>query len=139
MEVRGDHVGVEPFRLVECQGHRFARAAQLARDKLILGGEPRARIGDEYQPIRLLDGTLRLRTHLRLDTARVLDQPAGVDDHVRHGAEPPEAVLAIAGESGYIRDDGIAGAREHVEQRRLTDVRPAYERDDGQHDGTAPA
>jgi len=139
VEVRGDHIGVEPLGLVECQGHGLARAAELARDELILWRKPGARVGDEYQPVRLLDCALRLGTHLRLDTARVLDEPTGIDDHVRDRAQPSKAVLAIARESGHIRDDRIPGAGEHVEQRRFTNVRPAYERDDGQHGGMAPA
>src|SRR5262249_57012264 len=83
------------------------------------------------------DGGLRRGTHLRLDTAGVLEEPASVDDDVRHWAQSSEAVLPVAGESGHIRDDGVAGPGEHVEERRFTDVGPAYERDDGQHGGTA--
>ena len=69
---------------------------------------------------------------------RVLQQPAGIDDHVGHGPEATEAVLAVARESRYVRDDGIAGAGEHVEQRRLADIRPADQGDDRQHGAALP-
>ena len=42
-------VGVQALGLVERQHHRLARAAQLARDELILGGQPGARIREENQ------------------------------------------------------------------------------------------
>ena len=133
MEVRGHHVGVEPLGLVEDERDRLSGAAQLARHELILRREPGARVGEQQQPIGLGDRTLGLGAHLRLDAARVLDEPAGVDDDAGNRTHPAEAVLPVARESGHVRHDGVARSGEHVEERRLADVRPADEGDHGQH------
>ena len=70
------------------QRHGLAGAAQLARDELVLRREAGARIGEKHEAVGLGDGALGLRAHLRLDAARVLDQAAGIDDHVRQRARP---------------------------------------------------
>jgi len=85
MEVGGDDVGVEPFRLVEGQRDRLARAAQLARHEMILRRESGARVGEEYQAVSFCDGAFGLGTHLRFDAGRVLDQATGVDDDAGYG------------------------------------------------------
>src|SRR5207244_11524771 len=133
MEVRGHHVGVEPLGLVEDERDRLSGAAQLARHELILRREPGARVGEQQQPIGLGDRTLGLGAHLRLDAARVPRGPAGVDDDAGNRTHPAEAVLPVARESGHVRYDGVARCGEHVEERRLADVRPADEGDHGQH------
>ena len=104
-------------------------------DEVILGREPGARIGEEHQPVSLGDRALGLGAHLRLDADRILDQAAGVDDDVGDRPDAPEAVLAVARQPGHVRDDGVARAGEHVEERRLADVRAADQGDDRQHGG----
>ena len=133
VEVGRDGIGVESFCLVQRQRDRLARAAQLARDEVVLWREAGARVGEKYQAVSLEHRALGLRAHLRLDALRVLEQPAGIDNHVGHGPEATEAILAVAREARYVRDDGIACAGEHVEQCRLADIRPADQSDDRQH------
>jgi len=85
MEVCGNDVGVEPFRLVEDQRDGLARAAQLVRNEMILRRESGARVGEEYQAVSFCDGAFGLCAHLRFDAGRVLYQTTGVDDDAGYG------------------------------------------------------
>ena len=134
MEIRGDDVGVQPFRLVDREEDRLARAAQFLRDESILRGQPGARIDEQHEAVRLLDRALGLHAHLRFDAGWVLDETAGIDGDVGNRAEAPESVLPVARDARHVRDDGVARAGQCIEERRLADVRTAYQRDDGQHD-----
>ena len=124
---------IEPLRFVERERDRFAGAPQLAQDEMILRGQARARVGEKNEPVGFLHGALGLLAHLRLDAGGILDETAGVDHDVGNRTHSTEAVLAVAGEPGDIRDDGVAGAGQNIEKRRLADVGPAHEGDDGQH------
>jgi hypothetical protein len=44
-----------------------------------------------------------------------------------------DAVVAIAGNARFVVDEGVAAARERVEDRGLADIRPADESDQWQH------
>jgi hypothetical protein len=84
VEIRGHDVRIEPLAFVERQRHRFARAAQLPGDEMVLGVQSRTRIGEEDQAVGLGDGALGLRPHLRGQPDRVFHQTAGVDEDTRH-------------------------------------------------------
>ena len=125
---------IESLGLVERQRHRLAGAPQLAGDEMVLRREPGARIGEEDQAVGLGDRALGLRAHLRLD-ARPGSRPGRRCRSPRRAPAPgaPKPYWRSRVSPGHVGHDGIARAGEHVEQRRLADVRPADERDDGQH------
>ncbi len=133
MEIGRRHVEVQSFRLVDGERRRLARLADLTGDELVLRSEAGAPVHQQNEVIGFRDRALGLGAHLRLDTLRVLDQAARVDHHEGNRSQPPEAVLAIPGQSGHVRDNGIARAGEHVEQGRFSDVGPTYQGNDGQH------
>ena len=130
-----DDVRVEAFRLVDREEHRLARrgAVPARRSDPAESGPLRA---STRSTSRSASSTARsVCTRIwRLDAGWVLDETAGIDGDVGNRAEPPESVLAVAGDAGHVRDDRIARARQCIEQRRLADVRAAYECDDGKHD-----
>ena len=86
--------------------------------------------------VGLRDGLLGLARHLEVDALlRVRLQTAGIDHQERPVAEPPFAVVAVARHPRRIHDDRVAALGEAVEQRRLADVGPADDDDDGFHCG----
>ncbi len=138
VELRRHHRLIEALRFVYREKHRLAGAPQLARDELILMREAGASVGQEDEPIRFLDRALGLHAHLRLDAGGILDEAARVDGHVRHRADAPETILPIARHAGNVRDDGVAGSGQNIEESRFADVRSADERDDWEHIPTRP-
>jgi hypothetical protein len=107
--------------------------AQHVHDVLVRRGQSLARIDDEQYAVGLFNGLERLLRHESLDASLGLDQPAGVDHHGRTGSDVQVAVLTVAREPRNVGDERIARSRQRVEQRRLPDVGPADERDDGKH------
>jgi len=66
------------------------------------------------------------RRRLRLEAA-------GVDDEIRAVAPEPAAVMAIARQTGIVRDERGARLRQPVEQRRFSDVGTADDDEGGKH------
>ena len=57
---------------------------------------------------------------------------AGVDEDERAlGIEAAHAVVAVARDAGLVVDQGVARARQRIEQRRLTDVGATDQGDEG--------
>ena len=133
MEIRGGSRRVEPLGLVDRKEHGLAGTAQLARHEVILGGETRARIGEEHEHIGLGDGTLGLQAHRLLDARGLLDEATGVDDDIGDRPEAAITVLAIARDTRHVRDQGVPGPRQAVEERGLADIRPPDQRHHRQH------
>ena len=106
-------------------------------DALVGRRHARARIDQHQREVALGDRGQRLARHLGIDAGLLAAEPPGVDqdEAVLTGAEL--AVLAIAREPRDVGNQRIAAARETVEQRRLADVGPSYQRDDGQHRGAS--
>jgi hypothetical protein len=134
MELGADDAGVLALGLVHRERHGLAGAPDQARDEQILAGQADAAVDDEHEAVGLGDRALGLLAHQRLDAGgRRLDDAAGVDRDVRDGAQAAVAVLPVERHAGHVRDDGVAGAGERIEQGRLADVRPPDERNYGQH------
>ena len=126
--------------LVDGQKHGLAGAVQLARHKHILSGKPRARIREQHEPVRFLNRAFGLDAHLRFDADGVFDEAAGIDHNVGERSGAAVAVLAIARDTGHVRDDRIACPGQRIEERRFANVGTADDGDDGQHIGlTDPA
>ena len=126
---------VEPVRLVDREHHRLAEPPEAIRDRFVGRGPPRARVHDEQDPVRLVEGAAGLRTHPERDLLGIVREPAGVHHDEARPVAPGDAVPAIAGEPRPIPDDRVPGAGELVEQGRLSDVRPPHDGDDGKYGG----
>jgi len=134
MEVGGDDRAVEALGLVDDQMHRTSGAAQAGGDVLVVGRAPGAAVDEEQQDVRLGDRLLGLARHLVHDA--VLGhgiETRGIDDQIVAVADAADAVVAVAGETGLIGDEGVTRAREAVEQGRFADIGPADQNDGGFH------
>ena len=124
-------VGV-PSRVVDLVGEHDHRPLGGAKDHgelLVAGRYPRPRVDDEQHEVGLVDRRARLFGDLRSERATVgFVDPAGVDQP-EPGARPfAEQLLAVPGDAGRLVHDRCAGLGEPVDQRRLTDVREAHDR-----------
>ena len=133
MEIRTSGRRIEPLGLVDREEHGLAGTTQLARHKVILGGETSARIGKEHEHIGFGDGTLGLQAHRLLDARGLLDEATGVDDDIGDRPEAAVAVLAIARDARHVRDQGVPGPGQAVEERGLADIRPPDQHHHRQH------
>ena len=133
MEFRDRNVPIVALGLVDGEDHGLAAAAGEIGHEAILRGDSRAAVHEHDEAVGLGDGALGLRDHQALDVVRLLDQPSGVDDDAGHPAAPRVAILAIARQPGEVRDQGIAGARQCVEERRLPHIGPTDQCDYRKH------
>ena len=133
MEICGGRRRVEPLGLVDREEHGLAGTTQLARHEVILGGETGARIGEEHKHIGLGDGALGLQSHRLLDARGLLDEATGVDDDIWDRPEAAVAVLSIARDARHVRDQGVPGPGQAVEERGLADIRPPDQHHHRQH------
>ena len=89
-------------------------------------------VDDEQQQVGLVDRrrdlAADLDVHRRL---RIVGHTAGVDQPERAAVPVGAREMAVARRARFFGDDGLLVADDAVEQRRLSDVRPADERDDG--------
>ncbi len=134
MELRGDHRQHHPFGLVDDEPDFAACFAQLAADDPVLVRQAGARIHHEQHGVGLVHRLARLPRHLVVNAVlRHRLETAGVDHQIRLVADAAVTVMAVARNARRIGDDGVARAREPVEQRRLADIRPADYHDGGFH------
>ena len=116
--------------LVHRQQHAPCRAAQVARDVVVLRAQAAARVEHEDHHIGLGHRLARLLGHLAQHAVGGVGlEAAGVDDDELAPVDLGVAVVAVARQAGKVGDDGVAAVRQPVEQRGLADVGPA---DDGQ-------
>ena len=126
------------FGLVGSDQNLLPRAAQVTRDVVVVGRDAGAQIDDEDDRVGLGDGLLGLARHLAHDAGRVLGlEAAGIDDDELVPADLRVAVVAIARQAGEVGDDRVARLGQAIEERRLADVRPADQGDDGLHEAVA--
>ncbi len=121
-----DHADVHAFRLVHREQHPPAGLAQHAGNVAVLWRESLAHVDHEQDHVGLGDGLQGLLRHLVQNALfrHRLETP-GVDHEIGPVSHPAFTVMAIARQSGHVRDQRIAAAREPVEQRGFADVRPA--------------
>ncbi len=125
--------GVEALGLVDRQHHGQPRAAQACGDELVSRCEPGARIHHEQCQVRLCQGPPSLLCDEVRHFVGFLAHTPGVDDHERalSAARDPDA--AVAGEAPFVRDQGVPGTRQAVEQGGFPDVGTPHDGDDRQH------
>ena len=103
-------------------------------------GDPRVarmhadlRIDDEQHQVGFLDGLLDLLANLEVHRERrIFAEAAGVDEP--EGAAVPFGAreMAVARRARLVAHDGRVAADDAIEQRRLADVGPADDGDDGE-------
>ncbi len=121
--------------LVGHQHAGLAQAAQVGGDVVVLRAQAGARVDNEQHHVALGHGLAGLLGHLAVDAALagVGLEAAGVDDDVFLLAQAPIAVVAVAREAGQVGHNGVACAREAVEQRGLAHIGTTHEGDNGFH------
>ena len=109
------------------------RLAQLLGDRAVAGGEAGAAVDHEDHRVGFGDRLLGLARHLDIDALGGGLEAAGVDDEEGPAAEAALAVVPVARYARQVVHDGVAAAREPVEEGRLADVRPPDQGDDRLH------
>ena len=122
-----------PSILLTASNVVFAPRRRAVDDVAVLRQQSVARVDDEHDDVGLLDREIGLTRGQCTDAFFVAGQSAGIDDDEFAIAQSAYAVVAIARESRHIGDERVARAREHIEQRRLADIRTTDESDDRQH------
>src|SRR5262249_42570461 len=118
--------------LVRDEHPRLARVAQQLRDVVIAWMQAYSRVDDEQQQIRFADRFIDLATNLDVHRhARIIGNAAGIDEPERTPGPVGLGKMAVARGARFFGDDRAVVADDPVEQRRLADVGPADERDDG--------
>src|SRR5207253_3056525 len=112
---------------------RAAGAAEDTRDLGVQGRRPLARVNHEEHEVRFLDRGEDLAAHaLDQGLLRGGIEAAGVYHRRLPALEAHLAVKAVARDAGHVVHERLAPADEWAEERGLTDVWSANDRDDGQ-------
>ena len=115
--------------LVRDEHHRLVRRPQDLSELLVAGRDAGARVDDEEHEVRLCDGRARLLGDLAVERSLALEvDAAGVDDPEVDAVPVREQLLAVAGDSRGLVDDGCAALGQAIDQRRLADVGEADDR-----------
>ncbi len=126
--------GCQPLRLVGGENDGPAGAAQKVGDVTVLLGQPLPGVDHEDHDIGLGDCLACLPGHFVKDAVlRHRFEPTRVDDQIGPVADPPPAIMSIAGQPGKIGDERGTRPRQAIEQRRLADIGAADENDGGKH------
>src|SRR5258706_14515318 len=124
--------GVEVIPLVDADDERATGFEDEAGDVRVLVADVLPRVEQENDHVRVLNRLERLDDRKLLDLFDDLAATAnarGVDQRVRLAAALEIEVDRIARRAGLVERDHALFAEQHVDQRRLADVRPADERD----------
>ena len=132
-ELGASEIGIDGVDLVGDQEAALVPLAQVLGDHLVGGGHAGARIDQEQDGIRLLDGLQRLLGHFRIDAFLIAGDASGIDDDIGAALPARLAVLAIAGQACVLRHDGVARLGQAVEQSGLADVRATHQGNNGNH------
>ena len=79
-ELGTSEIGIDGVDLVGDQEAALVPLAQVLGDHLVGGGHAGARIDQEQDGIRLLDGLQRLLGHFRIDAFLIAGDASGIDD-----------------------------------------------------------
>ena len=139
VELGGGDGLVESVDLVGGEHDGLAVAPEPVRDALVRAGQAVPRVEHQHHHAGLLDRERGLAGDEPGDRITVAGQAAGIDHDRVAPLDPCVAVAPVAGQSRQVRDQGVPGAGQRIEQGGLADVRAADERDRGQHAaGPAP-
>jgi hypothetical protein len=121
-EITADQITVETIDLIHHQGHRLAGAAKLLGDDLITAGATFAAVGKKEDMIRLADGLSYLLFHQLIYALLVPADAAGIHHHIGLAAELTGTILAVPGQAGLIRHQGVPATGQAIEEGRFADV-----------------
>ena len=125
---------VDAVGLVDDQHRRPRGPAQPREDVVVHGRGAFAAIDDEQHEVGLLGRRARLARGGAGQALVDAGDTAGVDHGERtHALGAADAVVAVAGDTGLVVDQGIAAARQRIEQRGFSDVGTTNERDKRKH------
>ena len=132
-EFRAGDIGINAVDLVRHEKVALVHLAQVFGNHLIARRHASTRIDHEHDSIGLLHGLQGLLRHLGVDAFLIPCQTTGIDDDV--GATLPLglAILAITGQTGIFRHDGVTALGQTVKQGGLANVRAAHQGDYGNH------
>ena len=116
----GDRAG-DALALVDGQHDLAGRAAQLLGDLLVTGQQALTAIDHEDDHVGLDDGLTGLTGHLF--------GHAGGGHHDTLAVERSRAIVPVTGEARNVGHQGVARARQAVEQGGLAHVGPPHQRD----------
>ena len=136
VEVRQGGVRVQAVGFVDRQVDRLGQLAQLRGHLLVGGGEAGAAVHQEQHHVRFAHRLQGLVGHRPVDALLAFADAAGVDHRVGAVAQAAVAVLAVPGEAGEVRHDGVTGAGKAVEQRGFAHIGAAHQGDHGFHWGS---
>ena len=125
----GDRAG-DALALVDGQHDLAGRAAQLLGDLLVTGQQALTAIDHEDDHVGLNDGLAGLAGHLfgHAGGGHGLEA-AGVDQHDTLAVERSRAIVPVTGKARNVGHQGVARARQAVEQGGLAHVGPPHQRD----------
>ena len=125
----GDRAG-DALALVDGQHHLAGCTAQLLGDLLVTGQQALTAIDHEDDHVGLDDGLTGLTGHLfgHAGGGHGLEA-AGVDQHDTLAVERSRAIVPVTGEARNVGHQGVARARQAVEQGGLAHVGPPHQRD----------
>ena len=126
------HLTLGAVDLVDGQDDGLLRRAQHVADFVISRREARTAIDDKQDDVGLLHRNLRLLAHGFQDMVALVELDAARVDHRELMAEPLGIEIdAVARDARHVVDDGHALLADLVEKRRLADIRPADDGNDG--------
>ena len=134
VELGGGDGLVEPVDLVGGKENRLAVASEPVRDALVRAGQALSRIENQHHHVGLLDRERGLVGDEGGERITAAGEAAGVDRHCIASLDTHVAIAPVTGQSRQVRDEGVPGAGQRVEQRGLADVGAADECERGQHD-----
>ena len=129
MELGGSHRARDALALVDGQHHLAGRAAQLLGDLLVTGQQALTAVDHEDDHVGLDDGLAGLASHLfgHAGGGHGLEA-TGVDQHDTLAVERGRAIVPVTGETRDVGHQGVARARQAVEQGGLAHVGPPHQR-----------
>ncbi len=124
-------IGLAALRveLVDREKNRLGGAAQLVDNGAVERIEAALAVEEEHDRIRFRHRLAALRLHAALQVVRAFRfHAAGVDEQIFPPRPFGFGIIAVAGDSRYVVDDGFALADQTIEQSRFADVRPPDDR-----------
>ena len=137
VELGGLRLAAPRVRLVRDEQDRLATAAELIGDVVLDRKDPRLRVDDEHDHVGLGDRGLGLAPDGRLHLAGLrIVETARVDERELAPAPIGGRVDTVSGGAGEVLDDRDTLADDAIEERRLPNVGPADNGNDGAgHEG----
>ncbi|MNV30974.1 hypothetical protein D3C71_1222630 [compost metagenome] len=128
------HAFQHAFGFVGNKYTRFTKAAQIIGDVMVLRRYTCARIHHKNDHISFGNGLLRLLGHFLVNSARCIRlKTASIDNDVLVLALLAIAVMPVTRKPCKVRNNGVAGLGQAVEERGLADIRTPHEGDNWLH------